>query len=104
MPDSQSETIIEQDESLLHWWRLDRRGMRLRWELIKLLPAASLSLTIGMLLVLAISSITPPFLMISVGRAVSAVGPAVRAGNGSGAARHLFVDLIVVGVLFAVGQ
>jgi ATP-binding cassette subfamily B protein len=86
----------------LRWWRIDRRSMRLRWDFIRLLPKSSRPLTAALVVSLATRAVLPLFLMISVGRAASAVEAAVKNGAGSVAAHHLFVDLLVVGILFAI--
>jgi ATP-binding cassette subfamily B protein len=86
------------------WYEYDRRMTRLRVELLRLLPRASPALTAGVVVVLLISSTVTPLLIISVGDAVSSIAPAVQAGAGSAVARNLIADLVLVGVLYAVGQ
>ena len=78
--------------------------MRLRRQLVLLLPAASWPLTVATLAVVALSAAIPPLLMVSVGHAVNEIPAAVAGGTGSAGARRLLVDLTVVGVLFSLGQ
>lgn len=95
-------TAASEDAS--RWWQIDRRGAHLRWSLVKLCPRASLALTIGLVVVLLIQAAVPPLLMVAIARAAGAVGPAVARGGGSHEAHRLVVDLVTVGVLFAIGQ
>ena len=88
------------EEQVLRWWHLDRRGARLRWAFIRLLPRASMPLTLAVAVCLGVAVVVPVFLMLSVGWAISDIGAAVGHGPASAAAESLTLDLVRVGALF----
>jgi ATP-binding cassette, subfamily B, bacterial len=88
------------EEQVLRWWHLDRRGTQLRWAFVRLLPRASLPLTLAIAVCLGVAAVAPVFLMLSVGWAISDIGTALGHGPASPGAESLTLDLVRVGGLF----
>ena len=82
------------EEQVLRWWHLDRRGAQLRWAFIRLLPRASMPLTLAVAVCLGVAAVVPVFLMLSVGWAISDIGAAVGHGLASAGAESLTLDLV----------
>jgi ATP-binding cassette subfamily B protein len=93
--------VVEQTPK---WWHLDRRAIRLRFKLVRLLPQASWPLSIGLLLVLLIGAIVPPLLMISIAHAISQVASSTGGRLLPSSSHRLLIDLIVVACLIGLGR
>ncbi|MEN3272378.1 MAG: ATP-binding cassette, subfamily bacterial [Actinomycetota bacterium] len=98
-------TVVEATTSTrAAWWRPRRDALEARLALLRLLPEASRRLTVLTAVFLLASATLPPFFILTVGRAVAAVGPAVRDGSGSHAGHALTNALLLVGLLFVIQQ
>ena len=86
------------------WWKPKRDAIEGRLALLRVLPQASVALTALAAFLLVATVVIPPLFAVAMGHAVSAVGPAVRAGAGTPAAHHLVRSLMIIGGLFILQQ
>ncbi|HEY5320023.1 MAG TPA: hypothetical protein VIJ76_04010, partial [Galbitalea sp.] len=86
------------------WWQADPRSARLHLAFVRATVCTAPSLAALVLVLLLLTGLVPPLLMLSVGRAVSLIGPAVHQGSRSVAAGRLDDTLLLTGALFALDQ
>lgn len=72
--------------------------------MVRLLPQASKSLTIGLGVFMLVGAVVPVFFRVAMGGLVGAIPAAARDGNGSSAAHDVRVALMVIAVAFVASQ